>query len=69
MCFNVGIIRITFKFLLIRNNFFFFEICDFNFFVVYIFLICIIVSIFFPTRITKLRKFETIKTCWGAKGG
>jgi len=36
-----------------------------NCFVFYIFSwICTIFSIFFPTRIAKLGKFETKKTCW-----
>jgi len=55
---KVEIIRINFKFLLVMGNIFFFKfpISFFGkFFVVYI---------FFPTKLAKLRKFETKKTCW-----
>ncbi len=58
--FKVRIIKFNFKFLLIMSNIFFpnflFE-CFGKCFVVYIFpWICIIFSIFFPTKIAKLRK-------------
>jgi len=71
--FKVGIIKITFNFLLMGVTTFFSNSWSQlfgKFFVVYIFpWIFIIFSIFFPTKIAKLKKFETKKTCWLGKGG
>ncbi len=71
--FKVEIIRITFKFLLIRSNICFFKflipIC-FHFFFVYIFIeFPHFFSIFFPRTIVKLRKFKTKKKMLVGGGG
>jgi len=59
--FNVGIFLIIFKFLLVRNSLFFFQIWDLNFLTI---LFCCVIffefALFsFPIRIAKLGKFET----------
>jgi len=72
--FDVGIIKIILKLLLIGSNLFSlkFLISKFwqFFFVVYIiFSIYIFFPIFFPTRIAKLGKLKTKKTCCCRPGG
>jgi hypothetical protein len=65
--FNVGIIIITFKFLLIKNNLFFqtFYLIFFIIFLLFTFFLefALFFSIFPPTRIPRLWKFETKITC------
>jgi hypothetical protein len=70
--FNVGIIIITIKFLFIRSNLFSLKIVILIFwksFLLFTFFWSLhYFSIFFPTKIAKLRKFETKKYV-GCMGG